>query len=248
MATRSQIFRTTPRPPFHRPRAQTHSHIPLNWQILEYAGPRTPFSIPHRQVSGIEKVIKFMQTNKSSKSVQTIQCRFCHLLCLREGERVAQHDKTSLPSFVMTKRHQNLSSPAVLLYRVSVNWLGYTPKEWTGLSLRVVQDNSRFPGQTSKFRAIQPITSKSPRRSPFDPSIEGITSILPESLLYTAFIEHYPPLLICLGELPGPPSINYLILFWLANPLRLASWSYVNEQKGFRIQMLSGWATWNIAT
>ncbi|KAJ7353064.1 hypothetical protein DFH08DRAFT_804645 [Mycena albidolilacea] len=40
MATRSQIFRTTPRRPFHRPHAQTHSRIPLNWQILEYAGPR----------------------------------------------------------------------------------------------------------------------------------------------------------------------------------------------------------------
>ncbi|KAJ7882373.1 hypothetical protein B0H14DRAFT_2565361 [Mycena olivaceomarginata] len=173
MAMRSQIFRTTPRRPFHRPHARTHSRIPLNWQILEYVGLRLsyytePLSASHiRQVSGIEKVVKF-----------------CHLLCLREGERVTQHDKTIPPVF-----RDDQASPAGLLCRVSVNWLGYTPKEWTGLSLRVVRDNSGFSGRTSKFRAIQPIASRSPRGSPFDPSIEGITSILPESLLYTAFAD-----------------------------------------------------------
>jgi hypothetical protein len=199
-----------------------------------------------------------MQTNKSTKSMQTIQCqwmllffpsRFCRLLCLREGERMTQHSKTSLPSFVMTKRRQNLSSPAGPLYRASVKRLGYTPKAWTGLSPHVVRDNSGFLGRTSKFRAIQPIASKSPRRSPFDPSNEGITSILPESLLYTAFVSarcwadralfsFANPLRLasrfsvnkrwaCFGFACGWADST---LFWFANPLRLASRSYLNEQ------------------
>ncbi|KAJ7791872.1 hypothetical protein B0H14DRAFT_2624585 [Mycena olivaceomarginata] len=107
----------------------------------------------------------------------------------------------------MTKRRQNLSSPAGPLYRASVNRLGYTPKAWTGLSPHVVRDNSGFLERTSKFRAIQPIASKSPRRSTFDPSNEGITSIF-QNHFYTQ------PLLA------SRFSVNK----------RLASRSYLNER------------------